>query len=177
MKFNAKPGSHAHRLSPTDYLEFVRKFSPSADPTSVFIFGSLLRVSRQLMQAVEKHLSGAGLSWAKFRLLLDLQRHEFLGETQGLQPSELSDLQGLSRNTVSALIAGLEEEGLISRALHPTDRRKFVIRLTPRGRRVLKSKLDKEFKFLSECFAGFTPAERKTLVNLLTRLNAIVAEN
>lgn len=177
MKFNSPPGSNAHPSSPADYLEFVRKVSPDADPDSVFIFGSLLRVSRQLMQAVEKHLSSAGLSWAKFRLLLDLQRHEFLGETQGLQPSELSDLQGLSRNTVSALIASLEQEGLVSRELHSTDRRKFVIRLTPRGRRVLKSKLDKEFKFLTECFAGFTPNERKTLFNLLTRLNATIAEN
>src|SRR5438128_1847013 len=105
---------HAPELAdekPERFLEFIRMVSPNADPTSIFIFGGLARVSRQLMQAVERHLATSGLSWAKFRLLLDLERHETMGRTDGLLPSELSEMQGLSRNTLSALIASLEDEG------------------------------------------------------------------
>ena len=158
------------------FLEFILSVSPSADPTSVFIFGILARVSRELMQAVEKHLATSGLSWAKFRLLLDLQRNENLGRKEGLQPSELSEMQGLSRNTLSALIASLEGEGFISRELHRTDRRKFVIRLTEKGREILNSKLDRELQFVTECFSSFTVAERETLYELLARLSTDISK-
>ncbi len=40
---------------------------------------------------------------------------------EGMKPSELSAAQGVGRNTVSALIASLEEDGFISRALHAQD--------------------------------------------------------
>lgn len=175
MKFPSHASPDGRSYKREDFVAFIRSVSPDTDPTSIFVFGNLMRVSRELMQALEKNL-GAGLSWAKFRLLLDLMRYEILDKGEGLQPSELSAMQGLSRNTVSALIASLEEEGLISRALHPTDRRKFVIRLTPQGRQVLNSELDSRFKFLAECFAAFTPAERVTLDSLLTRLDTSIAE-
>ncbi len=92
-----------------------------------------------------------------------------------MQPSELSDWQGISRNTVSALIASLEKDGLISRELHGMDRRRFLIRLTPEGRRLVKAKLGSQFKFASSCFKDLSPQDRKTLADLLTRLNESLA--
>jgi DNA-binding MarR family transcriptional regulator len=104
-------------------------------------------------------------------LLLDLFRDEKYGAGEGLQPSDLSELQGTCRNTVSALIASLEKDGLISRELHRTDRRKFVIRLTPQGHRVVKPKLASQLVFVTDCFRAFSPSERQNLLHLLTRLN------
>jgi DNA-binding MarR family transcriptional regulator len=156
--------------------EFVCGVSPEADPTSVLLFRQVLRANHQLTQAAEKGLGAAGLSWAKFRMLLELQRHEKDATAEGMQPSELSELQEISRNTVSGLIASLEEEELVSRELHSTDRRKFVIRLTPKGRRVLKSKLTNQFLFATDCFGVFSQGERETLLRLLMRLNSSLAE-
>jgi DNA-binding MarR family transcriptional regulator len=153
------------------FLEFMREVSPEADPTSVLLFGQLLRADHRLIQAAEKQLGTAGLSWAKFRLLVDLFRHEDHGAAGGMQPSDLSEMQGICRNTVSSLIASLEKDGLISRELHRTDRRKFVIRLTPQGHRVLKSKLASQLIFVTDCFGAFSASERQNLLKLLTRLN------
>lgn len=152
-------------------LEFIHEVSPQADPTSALLFGQLLRADHHLIQAAEKQLGTAGLSWAKFRLLVDLFRHEFHGKGEGMQPSDLSEQQGICRNTVSSLIASLEKDGLISRELHHTDRRKFVIRLTPQGHKVLKSKLANQFIFVTDCFGAFSATERQNLLNLLMRLN------
>ncbi len=160
----------------TRFLEFVKQVSPEADPTSVLLFVSIMHAKNHLSTASERNLGTAGLSWPKLRLLMSLQRQEQHGDCKGMQPSELSSLQGISRNTASALIAGLEEDGLISRELHETDHRKFLIQLTPEGRRVLKTTLDSHFRFLTHCFAGFTPAERQTLLELLTRLNEKLTE-
>ncbi len=158
------------------FLQFVRETCPEADPTSVMLFGQVMRTSNHLVQAAERNLEHAGLTWAKFRLLMSLHRGEQHGQGEGMQPSELSDLQGISRNTVSALIAGLEEDGLISRELHGTDRRRFVIRLTPEGRRLVKSELGNQFKFVSGCFKDLSAQERHTLAALLTRLADSLAE-
>ncbi len=159
------------------FLRFIRHVCPEADPASVILFGQMMRASNSLMQAAERNLGHAGLTWAKFRLLMSLHRSEQHGEREGLQPSELSEQQGISRNTVSALISSLERDRLISRELHGTDRRRFLIRLTPEGRRLLKSHLSSQFKFVSGCFAGFSPEERKTLAEMLTRLNQSLGEH
>lgn len=177
-----KPHSHSHVHPPLHgdgqkrFLEFVRQVSPEADPKSVLLFVSIMHAKNHLSAASERNLGTAGLSWPKLRLLMSLHRQEQHGDCSGMQPSELSSLQGISRNTVSALIAALEEDGLISRGLHETDRRKFLIRLTPEGRKVLKSKLESHFRFLTRCFEEFTPAERQTLLELLTRLNENLTE-
>ena len=108
---------------------------------------------------------------------MNLHRGEQHGVTAGMQPSELSDAQGVSRNTVSALIASLEKDGLLSRELHGTDHRRFVIRLTSEGRKLLKTKMASQFRFVTECFSNFTAAERQTFLNFLMRLNRKLTEH
>ncbi len=157
-------------------IKFVRHVCPAADPTSILLFGQLMRAHGLLEQAAERNLASVGLSYAKFRLLMNLQRGEEAGAAEGMQPSELSDVQGVSRNTVSALIASLEKEGMLTREIHGTDHRRFVIRLTPEGRKLLKSKMSSQFKFVSECFRELDPAERKALLEHLLRLNKSLEE-
>ncbi len=157
-------------------LELIRRFDPDADPTSILLFRQVRKVDHLLTHAAEKSLERAGLSWPKFMLLLALHGNETFGSGDGLQPSELSELQGIPRNTVSELLGSLEEEGLISRELHGTDRRKFVIRLTPRGRKTLNSNLGTQFRHVGKCFAAFSPEERASLLELLTRLTQSLAE-
>lgn len=152
------------------FLNFIRRVDPETDPTSILLFRQVRKVDSLLTHAAEKQLEIAGLSWPKFQILLALQGNETYGKGGGLQPSELSELQGIPRNTVSELLASLEEEGLISRELHDTDRRKFLIRLTPQGRKTLKSKLGIQFRQITKCFATFSAGERATLLELLTRL-------
>ncbi len=157
-------------------LDFIRRVDPGADLTSILLFRQVRKADHLLTHAAEKQLEIAGLSWPKFMVLMVLQANEALDSGTGLQPSELSELQGIPRNTVSELLAGLEEEGLISRELHGTDRRKFVIRLTPQGRRTLKSKLGTQFREITKCFAALGAPERATLLELLTRLTQSLAE-
>ncbi len=155
----------------THFLDLIHRVSPDADPTSILLFREIHRVDHQLTRSAERQLEMAGLSWPKFMLLLVLQADEDYGPGDGLHPSELSELQGIPRNNVSALLGGLEAEGLVSRELHGADRRKFVIRLTPEGRKTLKSRLGTQFRQITQCFAALGAHERATLLELLTRLS------
>ena len=157
------------------FMDFMRRVCPTADPTSLILFNQVMHANNLLEQAAERNLGGAGLTWAKFRLLMNLYRREQHSGAVGMQPSELSEEQGVSRNTVSSLIATLEKEGLITRELHGTDHRRFVIHLTPEGRKLLKTKMASQFKFVTDCFTGFNAAERQALLGFLARLNQALA--
>ncbi len=158
------------------FLEMIDHVSPGADPMSILLFRQVKRADRLLTRFAQKQLEMAGLSWPRFMLLMLLMANETFHGDGGLQPSELSEIEGIPRNSVSTLLASLEEEGLVSRQLHGTDRRKFVIRLTPQGRELLKSKLGTQFEQLTQYFAAFSDQERATLLDLLTRLNESLSE-
>lgn len=156
-------------------MEFVHAFSPNADVLSVVLFGQFQRAQHLLTQLMEKNLEEIGLSWAKFRVLMNLLRAEKDGTATGLQPSELSERQDISRNTMSALISSLEKDKLIQRELHGEDHRKFLIKLTPRGHELMHAQLARQFQYVSDCFEAVTPRERQQLLDLLTQLNTSLA--
>jgi len=156
--------------------DFILRVSPETDPANICLFGLLMETRTQLVQATKKRLAAAGLTWAKLRLLMHLAKQEYLAGGCGVQPSELSEMQDISRNTVSALLNGLEGEGLVTRELHGRDHRRYVIRLTPRGREVLKDMLGNHLRFVSQCFDGFNLSERDLLLDLLSRLNTRLEE-
>ncbi len=171
---------HKHISAPgprqKSFLDFIHRVSPEVDPTNVRLFNLFMETRNQLAQASEKNLSAVGLTWAKLRLLMHLAKQEHIDPGAGVQPSELSEMQEISRNTVSALINGLEAEGLVTRELHGSDRRRWVIRLTPQGRAVLKDQMINHLRFVGHCFDVFDSQERETLCELLSRLDAHLKE-
>lgn len=108
-------------------------------------------------------------SSARMRLLVRLAVDDRLGH-EGILPSELSKFLGVSRNTVSSLLNGLEEQGLIERQLDPTDRRQFLIRITSAGDEMVRTEAPKFAAFVSNLFSALSADERETLLALLDKL-------
>jgi DNA-binding MarR family transcriptional regulator len=119
----------------------------------------------------EASLDEAGFSYAQYRVLMSLLFDEWLGNPDGMNPSAISAQQGTGRNTVSALIRGLEEDGLIERRLDKTDRRRFNIALTDVGRQRIREHASRHMAFVSHLFAAFSAEEMATLSALLEKLN------
>ena len=55
-----------------------------------------------------------------------------------MSPTHLSRCQSVSKNTISSLIGGLEEQGLVERELDRDDKRVFRIHLTDAGRQAVR---------------------------------------
>jgi DNA-binding MarR family transcriptional regulator len=51
-----------------------------------------------------------------------------------------------------------------------------VIHLTSEGRKLMKTNMANQFKFLTECFTGFNASERQTFLDFLARLNQALAD-
>ncbi len=117
------------------------------------------------------------LSAARMRLLVRLVIDRRMGREEGLAPSGLSDFLGVSRNTVSSLLNGLEEQGLIERHLHPTDRRQFLIRITPAGEDLVHQRAPAFATYVRNLLSALSQEERQTLELLLGKLfTSLVAQ-
>lgn len=153
------------------WLAFIQILNPDADPSTIRLMDQMRQVAHMLYQTGESSLADAGLSYAKFRLLLSLLfAEEFEGESE-LNPSEISRRQGTSRNTISALIRDLEADGLVDRHLDEADRRKFNICLTPAGRNRVREHAQRHMQAIDARFDRLTAGEQTQLGRLLAKLD------
>lgn len=146
------------------------------DPRGYELFFALLAPARLLGILASRHLQADELSLPRLSLLTWLYFGEQLGNTQGISPSRLSEIRHVSRNTISALLRSLEEEGLIERTLCEEDRRRFNIRLSPAGRDMVCLILPQQGPFLADLFLDLSKDEQATLIALLGKLRRSLRE-
>lgn len=94
---------------------------------------------------------------------------EWVAETPGCGIQEIADGLDLSAPTVSVGIRRLEEAGLLERRPDPEDGRAVQLFLTIQGRRLHERARAFRRKKMQSLLEGLTPAERRTLLDLLER--------
>ncbi|MCX7852960.1 MAG: MarR family transcriptional regulator [Caldilineales bacterium] len=138
----------------------------------------LMRLIRMLANAydvlLEAQMRDENLSIPRWRLLMHLYAAELSGEG-AVSPTQLSHFQNVSKNTISALLRSLEEDGLIERELDPEDRRQFRIRLSAAGRELISRSTPRHVRYLNELVADLEPDEIGRLQTLLEKLHASLA--
>ncbi len=145
------------------------------DTHAIELFGLLHRLAN-LSEAIECQLSGAlDLSGPRWRLMMRLLAAEHMGNPDGITPTILSRSQRVSKNTISALLRGLEDQGLIQRTLDPKDLRVFRIQLTPKGREVIMQEVPKRVEGANSLIAVMPAEEVEQLMILLEKLHRVLA--
>lgn len=145
----------------------IQDLDIEVDPHTVRLMERMRMVAHAMYQLNESGLASTGLSYARFRLLMSLLAGEVADGRSELNPSEISTLQGISRNTVSTLIRDLEKEELIERHLDKTDRRRFNISLTENGRALVREHIGYHLKTTSDAYSALSVAEQIELIRLL----------
>ena len=106
----------------------------------------------------------------RFDLLAQLER-----EPDGLTMGELSQRLMVTGANVTGITDQLEAEGLVTRAMHPTDRRAFAVQLTARGRRQFRRMAAIHEQWVIELFAGWDNKQKNQMYALLASLKQHVA--
>lgn len=143
------------------------------------LFRLLHMVTNALDAAAGEHLrdsSDWSVSGPRWALLLRLLAEERCGCGEGISPTYLSRRQRVSKNTISVLLRGLEEQGLIERSVAPGDRRAFHIGLTDAGRTLVETTAPEHIIYLNELTAGLDAEESRQLTALLEKLYRSVHE-
>src|SRR5947209_16871651 len=77
-------------------------------------------------------------AWLHINMPLGSTRALMAIEARGARtPGRVADALGVSRTTVTGLLDRLEAEGLLTRAIDPSDRRSLVLTLTEKGRELV----------------------------------------
>ncbi|MFL5731656.1 MAG: MarR family winged helix-turn-helix transcriptional regulator [Chloroflexia bacterium] len=121
-------------------------------------------------------------SWPEAWLQINLP----LGSTRALlaiegrnarTPSRVAEVLGVSRTTVTGMLDRLEAEGLLTRAIDPTDRRCFVLQLTPKARELIEQIENHRRSRIEKALTGMEPANlealRQGMEALVARMHSI----
>jgi len=110
------------------------------------------------------------LSGPRMGILFRLYGGEFMHGESGVTPTMLSHMQNVTKNTISSLVKGLEDQGLIRRETDPVDRRIYRLYLTDAGRNYILKTAPPHIIFLNSLTEDLTSEEIDQLLELLGKL-------
>ncbi|HLZ64129.1 MAG TPA: MarR family transcriptional regulator [Ktedonosporobacter sp.] len=140
---------------------------PEVDTSSVEGYLLFLRVAGDVFAAQQTFLGSFELSEGKVVVLLLLHQ----APEYRLTPSVLAEAAGVTRGTITGLLAGLERSGLVKRSDHPEDGRKFSIGLTQRAIDIFERVLPERFQRIREFMSVLTTEEQQQLTTLLEKMS------
>jgi len=106
-----------------------------------------------------------GITLPRFDLMAQLER-----QPEGLRMGELSKRMMVTGGNVTGITDQLVAENLVVREPAPDDRRAFIVKLTPAGRRAFARMAQVHEQWIAELFSGL-PSDAKTqLIDLLSTL-------
>jgi len=147
--------------------KFAERY-PDADITAVSGFLHLLRVATDLSVALDACLSKHGLLQGRWWVLILLMREDSVTST----PSVLAEKAGVTRATMTGLIDGLEQSGLVERVYTKDDRRSVLIRLTDAGQAKLDAVMPDYYRRVRKCMQSLDDEKRMQLQQILELINA-----
>lgn len=150
-------------LPSQDVLKKFAQRYPEADVTAIASFLMLLRVATDLSVALDACLSEHDLLQGRWWVLILLMREEDLTST----PSLLAEKIGITRASMTGLLDGLEQSGLVQRIFNQSDRRRVQIRLTSAGQARLDAVMPDYYQRLKLCMSGLSEPQRTQLQVLL----------
>lgn len=119
---------------------------------------SVLRVSvMRLSRRLRFERPDSGLSLTQLSALGTLDRHG------PLTPRELADHEKVQPPSMTRVLSGLEERGLIDRTPHESDGRQHRVSLTRQGTDLLREDRRRREEWLACRLAELTPEEREVL--------------
>ncbi|MBV8581422.1 MAG: MarR family transcriptional regulator [Candidatus Eremiobacteraeota bacterium] len=126
-----------------------------------FVLSTLAMTVTNLLDTV---LAPLGLKLKTYRMLRILQ------DDGPQRQTALGAALGLDRTTTVMVVDKLEAAGFAKRQRSSWDRRAYLIAITPKGCRTLAKAIERVSEAEAAMFGTLSPAERRTLQDLATRL-------
>jgi DNA-binding MarR family transcriptional regulator len=129
------------------------------------------KLSHQLVEFYEKMsfwehdiLRDSGLSATQMHTL------EIVAHGTSLRMKELAKKMGVTTGTLTVMVDRLEEQGLLQRMPHETDRRSWLIQLTDKGQMVFAQHHQHHLRLTEEITASLATTEQKNFHEILGKI-------
>ena len=125
----------------------------SGDHAALRLWLRMLACTTQVEAEIRRRLRERfGISLARFDYMAQLYRYK-----DGLKMRALSRYLMVTGGNVTGLTDELERDGLVVREGSPDDRRAWIVRLTPKGRRGFEAMASEHEQWVLELFEGQWP--------------------
>jgi len=141
-----------------------------SDDAGIHTWLVLMQAHRTLARHAARSIVALDMCLSDFAILEALLH-------KGPQPvSELGRRIDLTSGAMTTAIDRLEARRLVTRADHATDRRAWVIHLTPEGRALITKVFARHRDAMERAMRGLSKTERATLTDLLKQLGRTAEE-
>jgi DNA-binding MarR family transcriptional regulator len=153
-------------------VEALARIYPGLDRQAARTLYELVATFGALKGFLAPFLEEHRLSFGSLNILVVLRR-----SPDGTAPMpEVGKQLLVTRQNVSALVAGMVRRRLVERLRSPTDARVRLLRITARGRRMMDSFLPGHHRRISSIFSALRGPELELLQDYLQRIRAAVEE-
>jgi MarR family transcriptional regulator for hemolysin len=139
----------------------------SPPPTVGFLTHDVARLMRKRF---EQRAARMGFTRSQWQVLVHLAKNE------GIHQAGLAEILEVEPITLVRILDKLEGRGLVERRQHPTDRRLWLLYLTPEAHPSLAPLRSIGELTRSEALAGISEADQLRLVEILTTMKANLIE-
>jgi DNA-binding MarR family transcriptional regulator len=134
-----------------------RALDPPISPETVV--PALTQAITQLIRRLRADANPGGLSLSQTAALARMDANS------GMTTADLARAEAMKPQSMSAILASLEQEGLVERRPHPTDGRQILFSLTARGVEARRKRSAAKQEWLLAAVAKLGPAEQQTLLS------------
>ena len=132
-------------------------------PLDLKLWVRLLSCTVRVENTIRSRLRTAfGITLPRFDLMAQLERHP-----EGLRMGELSKRMMVTGGNVTGIADQLEREELVVRVPDPLDGRAYMLKLTPRGRRVFVEMAAVHEGWVADLFRDIPSDDKATMIALL----------
>jgi len=132
----------------------------------------ILRATAQHVDnVISEWMAGSVGSVARYQILMGL----WATKGKSISHKHIVAAMGVTRATVSGLMAALEQDGLVKSQVAGDDRRKLIARLTAKGEALIKRQHELNLVKFHAVFSSFTSEELSSLTALLHRFREAFA--
>ena len=152
--------------------EVLRKAAeryPDIDAQAIEIMLRIKQIASFEDCAFHEALEPYGLSEGRFLVLCCLFSEDIAGHKDP-SPSEIAEILGVTRATITGLLDGLERDGFLERRHDPADRRALSIHMTRKGWDLLEQSMPQKCRHMKAQMSQLSAAEKQTLIALLAKI-------
>jgi DNA-binding MarR family transcriptional regulator len=114
------------------------------------------------------NIDAPDVSYVRLRLLRALE----VNEHHAMTMTELAHALDVTQRRVTALVDALEEDGLVERQRHPTDKRSTIVAITKKGLAQHRASWDQRQVSISRVFSDLSTEHQRQLLEITPQLTA-----
>lgn len=154
-----------------EFQNLARRYK-EMEPASVKATVTFLKTGSDALTGFEKMLNKYGLSQGRFLVLIVMNRQP----DEYTTPSILARKIGVTRATMTGLIAGVVKDGLVKRYADSSDRRQQNLKLTGKGISLLENLLPDYWSRIHNLMSGLDGDEVQKFLRLLKKVSGKIPE-